>query len=76
MAIHQDKQRSRAAWGKYLGLSGLFLGSMAIMIIIGQWLDRKTGTAIPWFSIFLPVLSVIGVIYQLYKETTNDRKKE
>lgn len=71
-----DKPTSNThSWAKYAGLAGQMLASLALAIWLGNWLDGKTGIAFPIFALTLPLLVLVGLFWQLIKETTPRNKK-
>jgi F0F1-type ATP synthase assembly protein I len=50
------------------------LGAIAASVWIGYWLDGKTQTSIPWFSITLPVITVIGLLVRIMNDTRPKKK--
>ena len=57
------------------------LATQMIIIILagsffGDFLDLRTNTTIPLFTIFLSLLSIIASLYYVFKSITNDKTKK
>jgi F0F1-type ATP synthase assembly protein I len=37
-------------------------------VLLGIWLDKKTGLSIPWFTLILTLVSVFAAIYLSIKD--------
>lgn len=64
----------QAQWMRFASMATQMLGAIAASVWIGYWLDGKTQTAIPWFSITLPVITVIGLLVRIMNDTRPKKK--
>lgn len=46
--------------------------SIGLLTYLGVYLDKKFGTAQPWFTIFLALLAIIGSIVKLIFDLKED----
>lgn len=60
---HPDKGVSV---GEYAGLGIQFAASIVVFLYVGQWLDRKLGTA-PWLLLVGVFLGAGGSFYSMYR---------
>jgi hypothetical protein len=56
---------------KYAGLTTQILAMLAITVFIGLKIDKWLSFSIPLFIWLLPLLSLIGIIYHVLKDTSN-----
>lgn len=59
----------RTPWMKYAGLAGQFFGSITAGLFFGNQIDKWAGFRSPWFIWILPLVIIIGLLYNLIKET-------
>lgn len=64
----------QAQWMRFASMATQMLGAIAASVWIGYWLDGKTQTSIPWFSITLPVITVIGLLVRIMNDTRPKKK--
>ena len=62
-------------WMKYTGLTAQLLSGLAAALLIGWWLDGLTGTSIPWATLLLPVLWIVGMLARLLHDTKPEKKQ-
>jgi hypothetical protein len=65
------KDRNPMRWVGY-GLE--FIGVLAIFSYGGWWLDKKLGHEVPWLMMVGFGMGFVGMVYLLYKETSDLRK--
>lgn len=65
-----DEDRSGLRW---LGYGVEFIGVLAIFTLGGLWMDRRFGT-MPLFMLLGMFFALTGMIYLLWKETSQWRK--
>ena len=66
-----DKDRKALRW---MGFGIEFVGVLAIFSYGGWWADRKLGHQWPWLMVVGFGVAFIGMMYLLYKETSDLRK--
>jgi hypothetical protein len=68
-------QKNRQLPSKLLGAGFEFGGVIAVFCYIGYKLDEARHTSFPYFLLGGFFLSFAGMLYLLFKETRNARKK-
>jgi F0F1-type ATP synthase assembly protein I len=61
--------------GPYISASTTLVGSVGLFAAAGWWLDRKVGTAKPWFLIGGAVLGMIGGFISFFRQVLGKQKK-
>jgi ATP synthase protein I len=61
--------------GEYAGLGIQFAASIVVFLYLGQWLDRKLGTA-PWFLYAGVFLGAGGSFYSMYRKLMAAQERE
>ena len=69
----QDSDRDRKSL-RWMGFGLEFVGVLAIFSYGGWWLDQKMDHEFPWLMMIGFGIGFTGMMYLLYKETTNLRK--
>ena len=59
----------------YAGLGLQFVVAILVFLFVGQWLDRKLGTA-PWLLIAGVFLGAGGSFYSIYRKLTAAQERE
>lgn len=65
------KEKKAKTVNKYIRFSSIAFEMMAIiggLTWLGVWLDTKTATETPWFTIFLSPFSVIAALFLVIRE--------
>lgn len=72
----KDKEDLKKKGNDFARFSGM---AFEMLVIIGGmtwgavWLDKQTGTEIPWFTIILPPLSVIIAVLMIIKDLNRNK---
>lgn len=61
--------------GLYLGLGLQFAVSIVLFVFLGQWLDRRFGTA-PWLLFACLFLGAGGSFYSIYRRLMADLARQ
>jgi ATP synthase protein I len=61
--------------GEYAGLGIQFAASIVVFLYLGQWLDRKLGTA-PWLLLAGVFLGAGGSFYSMYRRLMAAQARE
>ena len=61
--------------GEYAGLGIQFAASIVVFLYVGQWLDRKLGTA-PWLLLAGVFLGAGGSFYSMYRRLMAAQARE
>ena len=61
--------------GEYAGLGLQFAASIVVFLYLGQWLDRKLGTA-PWLLLAGVFLGAGGSFYSMYRRLMAAQARE
>lgn len=61
--------------GLYLGLGLQFAVSILVFVYLGQWLDRRFGTA-PWLLFACLFLGAGGSFYSMYRKLMADLERQ
>lgn len=69
MPTDSHNNGTQRQWVRFASTGSQMLGAIAASVLLGMWVDKKTGTRIPWCSMAFPVLTVIGLLIRLIKET-------
>ncbi len=69
-----DRAAARSA-AKYAGVGLQFAGSILLFLYLGQWLDRRFGTA-PWLLLLGVLVGAGGGFYSIYRRLMADLKRE
>ena len=69
---HSDKGISA---GEYAGFGIQFAASIVVFLYLGQWLDRKLGTA-PWLLLAGVFLGAGGSFYSMYRRLMAAQARE
>ncbi|MCB0504743.1 MAG: AtpZ/AtpI family protein [Cyclobacteriaceae bacterium] len=59
----------------YLQFSGLAFQLLAAVLVgywIGHWLDEKTGTSKPWYTVGLMAVFIVATMVRVIRELTNE----
>lgn len=62
-------------WMRYAGMAGQMLVTLGLGVWLGMWLDGKTAMGFPIFALSIPVLLLVGILWQLIKDTNPNNKK-
>ena len=73
-ADQRPPRRSQGA-GSYLGHGLQFAVSVVVFLYLGQWLDRKLGTA-PWMLLACVFLGAGGSFYSIYRRLMADLERD
>ena len=60
---------------RYAGMAGQMLVTLGLGVWLGMWLDGKTAMGFPIFALSIPVLLLVGILWQLIKDTNPNNKK-
>ena len=61
--------------GRYLGLGLQFAVAILLSVYLGQWLDRRFGTA-PWLLLASVLLGAGGSFYGIYRRLMRDVERD
>jgi F0F1-type ATP synthase assembly protein I len=61
--------------GEYAGFGIQFAASIVVFLYVGQWLDRKLGTA-PWLLLVGVFLGAGGSFYSMYRKLMAAQARE
>jgi F0F1-type ATP synthase assembly protein I len=61
--------------GEYAGLGLQFAASIILFLFLGQWLDRKLGTA-PWMLLIGVFVGAGGSFYSMYRRLMAAQARE
>ena len=61
--------------GEYVGLGIQFAASIVVFLYLGQWLDRKLGTA-PWLLLAGVFIGAGGSFYSMYRRLMAAQARE
>lgn len=75
MNDNNPENLSSQSWMRYAGMTAQMLATLALGIWLGSWLDGKTNIRFPIFSLGLPVLLLVGLLWKLIQETAPSKKK-
>lgn len=64
-------RRDAAGLGAHLGLGLQFVASVVVFLYLGQWLDRRLGTA-PWLLLVGVFVGAGGSFYSIYRRLMRD----
>jgi F0F1-type ATP synthase assembly protein I len=53
---------------KYTAMATQMAATIAGGVLLGIWIDKKTGLATPWFTLILTLVSVFAAIYLSIKD--------
>jgi ATP synthase protein I len=71
-----DRERSTGAQtGVYLGLGLQFAFAILLFVYLGQWLDRRFGTA-PWLLLIGVFVGAGGGFYSIYRKLMTDLRRD
>lgn len=66
-------EKGNQQWMRFASTGSQMLGAIVASVWLGIWIDSKTKTLIPWFALTLPVLTVVGLLIRIMKETRPKR---
>lgn len=58
---------------KYAGMAFQMLATLGVAFFIGYKLDEYFGLSFPVFLLSLPLIALIGLFYQILKDTNNKK---
>ena len=61
--------------GRFLGLGVQFVVAILLFLYLGQWLDRRFGTA-PWLLLACVFLGAGGSFYGIYRRLMRDLERD
>ena len=61
--------------GSFAGLGLQFVVTILVFLYLGEWLDRKLGTA-PWLLLLGVFIGAAGGFYSLYRALTATQRRE
>jgi F0F1-type ATP synthase assembly protein I len=70
-----DHRGTTLTAGSFAGLGLQFALTILAFLYIGNWLDRKLGTA-PWLLLLGVFIGAAGGFYSLYRALTASRRRE
>ena len=59
----------------YAGLGLQFVVSLLLFLFLGQWLDKKLGSA-PWLTIIGVFVGAGGAFYSIYRRLMAEQRRE
>ena len=59
----------------YMGASTTLVAAVGIFTAVGNWVDRKVGTEVPWFTILGAVLGMVGGFISFFKQVLGSSRK-
>lgn len=54
---------------KYAGLATQIIAALGVAFFIGYKIDRVIGWRMPWLMLLLPLLALIGLFWNIYRDT-------
>ena len=72
---HRSSPDKGVPVGEYAGLGIQFAVSILVFLYLGQWLDRKLGTA-PWLLLACLFLGAGGSFYSMYRRLMAAQARE
>lgn len=54
---------------KYAGMATQIIATLGVAFFIGYKIDRKIGWRMPWLMLLLPLLALIGLFWNIYRDT-------
>ena len=70
-----DEHAAGSSVGTYLGLGLQFAAAILLFLYLGQWLDRRFGTA-PWLLLACVFLGAGGSFYGIYRRLMRDLERD
>jgi len=70
----EQKNNSNVSLARYAGLATTWLVALAAAVYIGYELDKWLSWGFPLFIILSPVVMLIGLFWQVYKEFGKPKK--
>ena len=70
-----DDRAAGSSAGTYLGLGLQFAVAILLSVYLGQWLDRRFGTA-PWLLLASVALGAGGTFYGIYRRLMHDLERD
>lgn len=71
----RDDRDAGGALGRYAGLGIQFAASIIVFLYLGQWLDRKLGTA-PWMLLIGVFLGAGASFWNMYRKLMAAQARE
>lgn len=68
----KKKQKPLKNYLQFTGLGFQLLAALLIGYLIGHWLDIKTETDKPWFTVGVMVFFIIATMVRVIRELTNE----
>lgn len=70
----KDEKENRNLMMRYAGLGTTWLVSLGAAVYVGYQLDKWLKWGFPLFIILSPVVMLVGLFWQLFKEFGNNKK--
>ena len=70
-----DDRSAGSSVGTFLGLGLQFAVAILLFVYLGQWLDRRFGTA-PWLLLACVFLGAGGSFYGIYRRLMHDLERD
>lgn len=65
--MSQGTRKDDGSYGDYVGIGLQFAGAIVLFLFLGQWLDRKLGTA-PWMLYLGVFVGAAASFYSMYRK--------
>ena len=64
---------NQKSWMKYAGLAFQLFATLGVAFFIGYKLDKYLELSFPIFLLLLPIVAMIGIFYQILKDTNKKK---
>jgi Na+/glutamate symporter len=70
----KNKLKKYLDTNKYASLATQMFVSIALMVYLGWWIDKKLNWKFPLFTISLPFITIVGILVKIIIESNNSKK--
>lgn len=68
----ERRKASIRAVGRYGGMAFQLFGACLAGVLLGKWLDARSGNSRPLWAVFLTVLFMVGALVGIFKQLMRD----